>query len=108
MERNEIMSPFIRIEVPLGDPIATPRLVRLDDVRRLGVWTVNRTRATAEIMEQAAVPLLEAICAGKLPPAADAARLRASYREWISVHGVLSDEMRRVAPAFFTWVEGDD
>lgn len=107
MERNALSSPFARVEISLSDPSAVPRVVRLD-VRTLGVWLVNKTRATPEIMDRAAAPMLEAICARKLPPPEDAVQLRANYREWARIHTLVSQEMRRLLPSFFSWVEEND
>jgi len=107
MERLEVYSPFLRLQILLTDASAPPEVSRFTP-RSLGSERGDPRKATPEVMEQAAGPLLDAICAGVLPTAADAPRLRAAYREWIFEHGVLADELRAAAPAFFTWIaEGE-
>jgi hypothetical protein len=107
VDRAWVDSPFARLEVPLADATAIPRLTHLE-ARRVGAWTVNRGRASREMMEQAAAPLLDAICAGRLPGPGDATRLRVAYREWALVHGALANELRGHAPEFFAWIDAND
>ena len=105
-ERWQVESPFLRLDVPLATT-EPPRLTRLD-ARALGFENKPLMQATPEAMEQAAAPLLDAVCAGVLPAPADAARLRAAYRAWIFDHGALAAELQHAVPAFFKWVaEGD-
>jgi hypothetical protein len=107
MERWKVHSPFVRLQILLTDGSAAPEVSRFSP-RSLGAERGDPRKATPEVMEQAAGPLLDAICAGVLPTAADAPRLRAAYREWIFEHGVLADELRPTAPAFFKWIaEGE-
>ncbi len=104
-ERWQVRSPFLRVDVPLTDASAAPSVTRLD-ARALSPAESGRTpRATPEAMEAAAAALLGALCAGAPPAPADEQRLRAAYREWAFEHGALADELRRLCPAFFSWLD---
>jgi hypothetical protein len=107
IESWEIRSPHVRVEVPLANVAARPRLWRLE-VRQLGAEWKRHREVTPEVMAQEAAPLLSAICASVLPGPEEAARLRTYYGAWISEHGALADELRRNAPAFFAWIEAND
>ena len=105
MERWEVQSPFLRVEVPLAEAAASPRLARLHP-RPLTPSEAGRSqRATPEVMEQAAASLLHAICARSLPAPEDAKRVREAYRQWAFEHRALAVELRRHCPEFFAWLD---
>ena len=103
-ERWQVMSPFMRLEIPIADTHAKVRVGRLE-ARPLGVEGKPITQATPDVIGQAAAPLLWALCARAIPATEEAKKIRAAYRAWIVDHASLADELRRTDSAFLKWIE---
>jgi hypothetical protein len=103
--RWEVRSPFLRVDLPLAPRNAVPQLARLDARPLAPPEAALPHRASDAVMEQAAEPLLEALCARALPLSEAAARIREAYRAWSFEHATLAEELRPFCPSFFAWLD---
>jgi hypothetical protein len=100
----EVQSPFLRVEVPLGDESAPPRVVRLDP-RPLRPFERASPADAVDPLESAQTALIDTLCSQVLPDGPAAATLRGAYLRWTREHRALTAELRPSCAAFFDWLE---
>lgn len=101
--QNEIFAPHLRVDFDLTGkmgPVVSTLKSRLLATESEQAGSLKKSELAAA--EQL---LFDALAKGETPAGEAATRIRSEYRAWMAERPAFTDELRRLMPDFFRWVE---